>query len=245
MYRELVRVAFAFAFLRSGTSVFAQTGPGMPPRSAPADYSATVQTKNATYAASLIASDQVKKIFAVDISKTYLVFEIACYPAQNGNVTIAPDDFLVKTSGKSEFVHSADAVTVASVIQQKNTPKPPSGRDVAVTPSAEVGYESGTDPYTGRRVHGVYTAAGVGVGANPGPDPRVPPAPGSSPYDRQLLETQLTQRALSPGQFTAPVAGYLYFPLSRIKAKSDGTYELDYLGESPIKVQLHIPAKNR
>ncbi|MBV9155182.1 MAG: hypothetical protein JO097_02910 [Acidobacteriaceae bacterium] len=230
----------AFSF-----SAFAQMQPGMPPRNLPSDYAATFQTKNATYAASLLPADQVKHIFAVDISKTYVVFEVACYPAQNGKVGIGPDDFLVKSGGNSEFIHSADAVTVASVIQEKNTPRPPSGRDVAVVPSATVGYETGTDPYSGRRVHGVYTEAGVGVGANPGPDPRFPPPPGSSPYDRQVLQAQLAQRALPWGQFTTPIAGYLYFPASRLKKNSNGTYELNYLADSSARVQLQIPTKGR
>lgn len=242
---RVVRLVTAAAVVLPVAKIPAQTGPGIPPRGAPADYAVTLRTKNSSYAASLLPADEVKQIFAVDISKTYLVFEIACYPDPNGRVKIASDDFLLKTNGNSEFVHSADAVTVASVIQQKNTPRPPGGRDVAIVPSASVGYESGTDPYTGRRVHGVYTEAGVGVGVDPGPDPRFPPPPGSSPYDRQILEAQLAQKALPSGQFTTPVAGYLYFPASRAKKKSDGTYELSYLGDPSAKVQLQVPAKSR
>ncbi len=242
---RVVRLAVASFAILPGLVIYAQTNLGIPPRATPADYSASFQTKNAIFAASLLPADQVKHIFAVDISKTYLVFEVALYPPQNAKVTIGADDFLVKSGANSEFVHSADAVTVASVIQQKNTPRPPSGRNVEVVPSASVGYESGTDPYTGRRVHGVYTEAGVGVGPNPGPDPRFPPPPGSSPYDRQLLEAELARRALPSGQFTAPVAGYLYFPASRVKKNSAGAYELDYLGDNTAKVQLQIPLKNR
>ncbi|MGA8026595.1 MAG: hypothetical protein WB992_05575 [Bryobacteraceae bacterium] len=223
---------------------FAQTAPGLPPRPNPSDYSANVQTNNGTYSASLISADQVKRSFAVDISKTYRVFEVAYYPSQSGNVAIDGDDFLLKTAGNSEFIHPADSVTVASVMQQKNTPRPPSERQVAVVPSASVGYESGTDPNTGRRVHDVYTETGVSVGPNPGPDPRFPPPPGSSPYDRQVLEAQLAQRALPQGRFSVPVAGYLYFPASGIKKKSNGAYEIDYMGDDSGKVHLQVPSKS-
>jgi hypothetical protein len=47
--------------------------------------------------------------------------------------------FLIKAGKDSEFVHPADAVTVASVIQQKNSPRPPSNNGSAVYTSENVG----------------------------------------------------------------------------------------------------------
>ncbi len=222
--------------------VLAQNPPGLHPRSTPADYAVSQQLKTGTYAASLVPADQVKHIFAVDISKTYVVFEVACYPSQMGIANLDPDDFLIKVGATGEFVHPADSITVASVIQEKNTPKPPSRSDTNVYSQVGVGYESTTDPYTGRRIHGTYTEAGVGV-AKGGPPPPYDPAPGSLPQDRALLEQQLAQKALPPGNFTTPVAGFLYFPADSLKKKSNGSYELEYLSDASGKVHLVVPSK--
>ena len=226
--------------------VSAQTPYGVHPRPSPADYAASRQTPSATFAASLVARDEIKRLFSVDISKNYVVIEVGIYPSQSGSVQIAADDFLVKTGASgSAYTHPADAATVASVMQEKNTPKPPSRNTPTVVTTAGIGYDSGTDPYTGRRVHGVYTEAGAGVGTG-APDtfpPRTPPN-GSTDYDRMTLEQQLGRRALSNGSFTAPVAGFLYFPAREVKKKS-GTYELDYLADGTGTVRLDIPAKTR
>lgn len=221
------------------------TSSGVHPRSAPSDYSAVQRTGTGTYAASLLSPNQVKDLFAVDISKTYMVFEVACYPTSTGMATIHPDDFLIKTGKNSEFVHPADAVTVASVIQRKNAPPPPSNKDSEIYTSANIGYESGTDPYTGRRVHSVYTGAGVGVGpAQPG-DPYPMPRAGGTSRDRAILESQLADKALPEGSFSKPVAGFVYFPAKEIRKKANGRYDLEYLSDSSGKVQLQVSAKSR
>jgi hypothetical protein len=252
-----VGIGLSASIVAGALLVSAQTPYGVHPRSSPSDYAVSQQTASATFAASIIQRDEVKRLFAVDISNSYIVIEVGIYPSQSGPVQIAADDFLVKagTSG-SEYTHPADAVTVASVIQDKNTPKLPSRNTATVVTTAGVGYESGTDPYTGRRVHGVYTEAGTGV-AMGGPDtlPPGPPPKGSSDYDRMTLQQQLAQRALSSGSFTAPVAGFLYFPAKEMKKKNGG-YELDYLDDSaavcmsaPCRslaaVRLQVRAKSR
>jgi hypothetical protein len=223
----------------------AQTGSGVHPRPAPADYSVVQKASTATYAASLLPAKEVKNLFAVDISKDYLVFEVACYPTASSMVSVHPDDFLIKTGSHGEFVHPSEAVTVASLIQQKNSPRPHiGGRDTEVYTSANVGYESGTDPYTGRRVHGVYTGGGVGVGTGPaGPPPPLPP--GATPQDRAILESQLSDKALPSGSFSAPVAGFVYFPRREIKKTTNGAYDLEYLSDPAGRVELRVPAKNR
>ena len=222
----------------------AQTGSGVHPRSAPTDYNVFQKTGTAAYAASLLPANQVKNLFAVDISKDYLVFEVACYPTASNMVSVHPDDFLIKTGSHGEFVHRSDAVTVASLIQQKNSPRPhPGGRDTEVYTSANIGYESGTDPYTGRRVHGVYTGGGVGVGTGP-PEPPPPLPPGSTPQDRAILESQLSDKALPSGSFSAPIAGFVYFPKKEIKKRTNGAYDLEYMSDSSGHVKLQVPAKH-
>lgn len=227
-------------------AVVAQTGSGVHARPTPSDYRVLQKTATATYAASLLPANEVKNLFAVDISKDYLVFEVACYPASAGTLSMHPDDFLIKTGSHGEFVHPSDAVTVASLIQQKNSPRPPriGGRDTEVYTSANVGYESGTDPYTGRRVHGVYTGGGVGVGTGQ-PEPPPPLSPGSTPQDRAILESQLSDKALPSGSFSAPVAGFVYFPKKEIKKKANGAYDLEYLNDSGGRVELRVPSKSR
>jgi hypothetical protein len=233
------------ALILSPGLVFCQTNSspnrGIAARSAPADYPAHVAAGTATYAAALIPASQVKHLFAFDISKSYVVFEIAFYPGSGGAVEIAPDNLMVRSSKTGEAVRPSDPVTVAAAIQQKNLPKRSSETPATVVAGTEVGYESGRDPYTGRRVHDTYTATrvGVGVGGDPGP-PRMP-SPGGYPQDRELLENQLWDKTLPEGHFDRPVAGYMYFPASLLKKKSSGIYELEYAGQQ--KIELKLPAK--
>jgi hypothetical protein len=91
-------------------------------------------------------------------------------------------------------------------------------RDVSVSPTAGVGYGSGSgyDPATGTQRRG-----GVAVTiASPGGEP------GSSEKDRAVMETELNEKSLPEGATTAPVAGYLYFPISRTQM---ATYQLEYM----------------
>jgi hypothetical protein len=53
-------------------------------------------------------------------------------------VKLAPGDFRVR-SANGQFALPADALTVASVIQEEKTPRPPSSRDTTVIGSASVG----------------------------------------------------------------------------------------------------------
>ncbi len=206
---------------------------GIPPRAKADDYAAKVQVDGKVYAASLIPAKQVKHIFAFDISATYLVFEVACFADADHPSQLLREDFAVKGRTQGELTHQVEAETVASVIQQQNTPKPPSHKpDMAV--GTAVGYESGTDPVTGRKVHGVYTEAGVGVGV--GNDSPRYPTPGGLPEDRELLQTQLRVRSLPEGKFDHPVAGYLFFPKAGLKADANGKYPLEHLNEAAILV---------
>jgi hypothetical protein len=56
------------------------------------------------------------------------------------------------------------------------------------------------------------------------------------------LEQQLAQRAFPSGNFTAPVAGFLYFPLREMKKKNGG-YELEYLTDGSGTIRLQVPVK--
>ncbi|MDQ2840589.1 MAG: hypothetical protein M3Y72_06040, partial [Acidobacteriota bacterium] len=201
---------------------------GLPARASANDYAAHVQVGDVTYAASLLSPDQVKHTFAFDVSKMYLVFEVAVYPGGSSTapVPLDPKGFVIGV-GRGDVVHRADAVTVASVIQQKNLPKP-SSREGSVVASTEVGYESGTDPYTGRRVHGTYTDTQVGVGTGRDNGPTAYPRSGGYPQDRQLLEDQLWDKSLPENKILRATAGYIYFPISLLKKQPNGLYTLEY-----------------
>jgi hypothetical protein len=223
----------------SGT-LFAQERTGVPVRGTPEEYAAHVSSGGRVYAATVLPADQVKHLFAFDISKNYVVVEVACYPG-GASLNIEPDSFVAKGAKDKGVIRSNDAVTVAADIQQKNTPRPPSLTS-PVYSEASVGYETGTDPYTGRRVHGVYGGGGVGVGGDPGPQF---PSPGGWPQDRELLEHQLASRSLPAGRFDHPTAGYLYFPQVLLKKKGKGVYQLEYLADAAGTVELTVPAKGR
>lgn len=228
-------------FCATALSLWAQAPFGIHPRPSPKDYGVSQQTPLGTFAASVVPRDELKRIFAVDISTNYLVFEVAWYPGSSGSIQLSADDFLAKSGDSaSTFTHPADAVTVAAVIEDKNTPRPPSSNTPTVVTTATVGYESATDPTTGRREHGVYTGVGTSV-SNGSPD-RFPP-PGPTGYDRMTLQQQLEQRALPTGSFTTAVAGFLYFPAKEVK-KKDGVYELDYSTGGNGAIRLQIPTKS-
>jgi len=225
---------------------------GVHPRATADDYAVKSQGKGVAYAASLVPAEQAKQLFAVDITGKFLVFEVACFPQDGQWVELDSDDFVIRRGDKGDLTHGSDALAVAGSIQRDNAPRRPEslGGDTQVHTEAHVGYESGTDPVTGRRVNGTYTGAGVGVEhggpARPPDDPR----PGASSEDRRTLESQLRERQLPSGKYDHAVAGYLYFPKGLVKKDGSGNYLLEHLGDTNStgvseKVLLAIPAKSR
>lgn len=104
-----------------------------------------------------------------------------------------------------------------------------------VAPSGSDGYESGTyiDPVTGQpiHVHGVSTSVGGGVITGN----TVPPD--AADHDREVMERELSEKALPEGKVSVPVAGYLYFPIT--KSKKGAKYQLVYSGEAePLILSL-------
>jgi hypothetical protein len=246
-----MRVRLSQLFLLSASLLAGQTnGPttggtpqrpeGVRPRGTAAVYASQVQTETATVAASVLTPEQVKQRFAFDVSKSYVVVELAIYPVAGHPAVVQDGDFRIRLSNQSELVDPVEAATVAANIQQKNTPaRSTVGRPVYSEVNA--GYGRGTDPYTGRPVSSVYLGGGV---ATASPDPNPYPAPGGFPEDRALLEEQLWHRSLPEGSVTQPVAGYLYFPTSLLK-KEKGYYLVEIQGESGRKSELRVPLAKR
>ena len=197
-----------------------------------------------TYAASVLSSDQVKHLFASDISRKYVVFEVACYP-QAGAIDIHPDLFVIAGRDGKDVVRPADAMTVAARMQQKKeTPTLAGLGDNQVYTSAEIGHSSGTDPYTGRRVSGTYESVGVGV-AHGGPDSRTPTVRDNWPQDMEGLQRQLEDHAFPSGRFDHPVAGYLYYPVDLVKKANKNGYRLKYDGSPEESAMMAVPLKNK
>jgi hypothetical protein len=210
---------------------------GMTPRSDPADYAAHSSAKGVTIAASLIPADQLKKVFSADVSRGYVVFEVAVYPSTGVEPEVATNDFTLRTPPEATTMRAAgaEAVAASAIPYDKHTPSTPSSApgNVHVYTESTIGYESGGN---GRR-GGVYTGGGVTVTNYP--PPAAPPSSSSSKDQRRdELQIALQDKALPEGRVAAPVAGYLYFPKPSSRHKID-TYELAWYGQDgTIRLQV-------
>jgi hypothetical protein len=197
------------------------TGPrGSVPRSSADRYHSHAKLDGTSVGANILTPKQVQKAFVTDLNRCCIVVEFAFYPAQGKDPhDLSLDDFALYISGSDIGTKPQSATVVAASLQKKAGSGPP----VSVSGGATVGYESGTytDPNTGQptRGHGVYTGTEVNVS-----DPK--PAPGSTERDRQIMETELSQKGLPQGKTLAPVSGYLYFSIHN--RKKDAKYQLEY-----------------
>src|SRR5205807_4159509 len=156
-----------------------------------------------------------------------LIVEVALYPPKDSTVSVSLNDFVLRVTGTEIATKPSGAKVLAAKLQKQATS--PHDRDVTVSPTVGVGYDSGGyyDPVTGqRRGGGVYTSTGVGVGVGAGGSR---PQPGSTDVDRNTMELELSEKSLPEGNSGAPVAGYLYFSLPRTKdKKATVTHQLEY-----------------
>ena len=214
------------------------------PRTAASDYPAHETAPAVTIAAQAIAPDQARKLFATDLSKAgYVVFEVAIYPEDGKTIDVDTGDFTLRTGSESTMTRAASPQAIASVIRRRTEPKHRDSKDVGVYPSAEVGYESGGyDPATGRRTHGWYTGAGVGVGTGTPADPRNPD-PGIDDRNEITLTEELQDKALPQGKISQPVAGYLYFPKPSSKERN-ALFEINWYGDN-AKLRLSVPPASK
>ena len=193
---------------------------GTVPRSSANRYPAHTQGDGISIAATLLTPKEARKTFVSDVNRFCVVIEFAIYPEKDKPLTVSLDSFTLRLTGSETAAKPSSAKVVSATLQKKAQDQ----RDVSVSPTASVGYESGSayDPATGtQRRGGVYTTAGVAVAiASPGGEP------GSSEKDRAVMETELSEKGLPEGATTAPVAGYLYFPISRTQK---ATYQLEYM----------------
>jgi hypothetical protein len=178
----------------------------------------------------LLAPEQARKQFVSDVNRCCVVVEVALYPAKDKPLTVSLNDFAISEVGSDAGSKPASSKVIAATLQKKaaNT------RDVSVYPSVGVGYGSGGyDPVTGARAPGgTYKQVGVGVGIGGNG-----PQSGSTDKDRAAMETELAEKGLPEGSVAAPVAGYIYFPITRKKGTN---LQLSYTVNGQ-KVVLQLP----
>jgi len=198
--------------------LMASSPKGTVPRSTASRYTAHAEADGAGIGASLLKPQEVRKVFSTDLNRCCVVVEVALYPAKDKAIDVSSDDFVLRLVGTDTAVKPSSATLLAAQLEKKNE----NTRDVAIYSTVYVGYESGTDPLTGQRVHGVDTAAGVGVGVGGYPGA----APASTDRDRDVMELELSEKGLPQDTESAPVAGYLYFSLP--KGGKKATNQLEY-----------------
>ena len=207
--------------LLSTTLAFAQNPPA--PRASAKDYEASKAEQQYSIGARLLSKTQIEKSFSTPLAGHYIVMEVGFYPADGKVIDLERSNFQLVAADSKSPITPARPEEVASMLQKK----PRSSRDVAVYPTAHVGYES-WPVYDGtgvKRAGGPVYGAGVGVGVGPS----TPVA--STDADRKTMQTELSDKELKSGEVSSPVAGYLYFPMT---GKEKVTYTLQYSGPDAV-----------
>src|ERR1051325_1075237 len=105
--KKLVFVLAAAALMAGET--------GIRPRPNAADYPASQSGAGATLGAAVLSPDQVKKLFAIDLTRLgYSVIEVGVYPEASKNVDIAARDFLLRIGSDGTTVRPAPPSTIAA-----------------------------------------------------------------------------------------------------------------------------------
>jgi hypothetical protein len=219
------------AFLLLATSVFAASK-GTVPRTTANSYPAHGKNGNSSIGAKLLSREEARKTFVSDVNRCCVVVEVAIYPDNAAPAQVSLDQFVLKVKGTDTTKKPSSAKVVATALQKGAA----GDHDIAIYPETGVGYSSGDvyDPATGRRRSGgVYTHTGVGVAIGSG-------SPASTEKDREVMETELSDKGLPEGESARPVAGYVYFPMMQGKKKA--TYQVEY-ELSGNKILLEFPSQ--
>jgi hypothetical protein len=201
---------------------------GIKPRSSAENYASRAARQGVTVAATLLTPDQVLKAFTTDLNSCCVVLEVALYPEKDTTLEISRQDFSLRIAGSDSAVKPFSPNLLAITLKL-------SPRGGSMTPHGSVGvvYRAGdADPRT-RQPGGqsVDTSADVSLGKPPSDSQ-------PTELDRQLMELELTEKGLPEGKISAPVAGYLYFPLTKKKKKATRQLEYTMAGE---KITLSLP----
>ena len=140
----------------------AEAPKGTVPRSAAEKYAAHAEAGGASMGAALLTSKEVHKAFTTDLTRCCRVVEVALYPGKDKSVVVSPDDFVLRLAGTDTAAKASSAVVVVAQLLPPNGNQPASN-GVHGSVGGHVGYESGIDPVTGQRVHGIDTGVGADV----------------------------------------------------------------------------------
>ncbi len=207
---------------------------GLKPRAGAGEYPASRRLKSFTIGAEQLSNVEVAHTFAADLDHRYIVVEVGIYPAPAETPTIAAADFMLKPMGTKQVIRPASPQTIAEVLHRK----PTSAREVTLYPAGSVGYETGSrDPYGNRYPGGMNTSVGVGVGIDK-------KEKGATDADRQVIATELRDKALPEGEAKQPIAGYLYFPVATKASKTVVSYELEWVVKGQtVRLPLATPSE--
>jgi hypothetical protein len=211
-------------FVGSALLMAQRTSDGLPPRQAAADYTAHGEDKGVKVAAEVVSADQVRNMFSTDLS-SYVVVEVAVWPAGNKALDLSAVDFALKLDPNRGPIRPVSPRTIAGVLQRKGQSR---RDDIVLYPS--VGVTTGT--------WGTGTNVGVGIGTGGGA-----PGPASTDQDRRTMQMELEGSGLPDAVVQKPVAGYLYFPTGS-KNKKLTTVELIYESDA-ASVKMTLPADHR
>jgi hypothetical protein len=165
--------------------------------------------------AAILNEAQQKQRFVTEFSQDYLVLEVALYPENGSELKAQPEQFVLHIAGEGRSLRSENPKVIAASLQKKEESK----RDIAVIPHVDIGYESttrGIDSRTGnteQRQGGIYTSTGVAVVLGEG-------SSGANPRNEEVMALELSEKGLPAGNFSKPVAGYLYFRIGKETAKN-------------------------
>jgi hypothetical protein len=218
--------------LASVTLLLAEGPKGTEPRLAATGYPAHAEINGVAIGASVLTAEQARHNFVSDINRCCMVVEVAFYPVKNDPLSISLNDFVLRIKDTDIAAKPSTAKVIAASLQKKAH----SDRDVTVSPSYGVAYQSGRgyNPATGTvQGSGVTQTTGVVVGIG-GPGPK----PASTDKDRDAMEAELGEKGLPEGSASAPLAGYIYFPLA--SKKKNTIRQLEYTLDQH-KVVLALP----
>ena len=201
---------------------------GIKPRSSAEKYASHAELKGVAMGATLLSPDEVLQVFTTDLNSCCVVLEVGLYPETGKSLEIARKDFSLHVAGTDSAVKPSSPNLLAITLKLS-----PRGGSMTPHGSVGVGYGvGGADPRTGQPGgHSVDTSAEVSLGKPPSDSQ-------PSELDRQLMELELTKKGLPEGSVSTPVAGYLYFPLTKKKKKAARQLECTLAGE---KITLALP----
>jgi hypothetical protein len=142
-------------------SLSAEAPRGTVPRATPDRYPSHMEQSGVGIGVTLLTQDQARHAFASDVNRCCLIVEVALYPPKDSTVSVSLNDFVLRVTGTEIATKPSGARVLAAKLQKQATS--PHDRDVTVSPTVGVGYDSGGyyDPVTGqRRGGGVYTSTG-------------------------------------------------------------------------------------